>query len=112
MAHPELPAEQAYIDRAYDCFDRMRAALLRTGDAGATEVAAEAIEAWATRRLQTFDDAERGLCFGRIDVEGANDPLYVGRRWCTTTPRTFSWSTGRRRPHGRSTRPRRRRRTG
>jgi DNA helicase IV len=81
MAHPELPAEQAYVDRAYDWFDRMRAALLRTGDAGATEVAAEAIEAWATRRLRTMDDAERGLCFGRIDVEGANDPLYVGRRW-------------------------------
>jgi DNA helicase IV len=81
MAHPELPAEQAYIDQAYDCFDRMRAALLRTGDAGATEVAAEAIEAWATRRLRTMDDAERGLCFGRIDLEGANEPLYVGRRW-------------------------------
>ena len=81
MGHPELPTEQAYIDQAYDCFDRMRAALLRTGDAGATEVAAEAIEAWATRRLQTFDDAERGLCFGRIDVELAKDPLYVGRRW-------------------------------
>jgi DNA helicase IV len=81
MAHPELPAEQAYIDRAYEWFDRMRAALLRTGDAGASEVAAEAIEAWATRRLRTFDDAERGLCFGRIDVELANEPLYVGRRW-------------------------------
>jgi DNA helicase IV len=81
MAHPELPAEQAYIDRAYDWFDRMRAALLRTGDAGESEVAAEAIEAWATRRLRTFEDAERGLCFGRIDVDLANEPLYVGRRW-------------------------------
>jgi DNA helicase IV len=81
MAHPELPAEQAYIDRAYDWFDRMRSALLRTGDAGESEAAAEAIEAWATRRLRTFDEAERALCFGRIDLEGANEPLYVGRRW-------------------------------
>ena len=23
MAHPDLPAEQAYVDRAYDCLDRM-----------------------------------------------------------------------------------------
>ena len=61
MAHPELPAEQAYIDQTYDWFDRMRAALLRTGDAGATEVAAEAIEAWATRRLRTMDDASARL---------------------------------------------------
>src|SRR4249920_1584018 len=81
MAHPDLPAEQAYVDQAYDCLDRMREALLRTSDAGATEVAAEAIETWATTRLRTFEDAERGLCFGRIDSEEAADPIYVGRRW-------------------------------
>jgi DNA helicase IV len=81
MAHPELSAEQAYIDDAYDCLDRMRAALIRTGAAAATEVAAEAIEAWASRRLQTFADAERGLCFGRLDLDGADEPIYVGRRW-------------------------------
>jgi DNA helicase IV len=81
MAHPELPAEQAYVDHAYDCLERMRAALLRTSDAGVSEVAAEAIEKWATGRLRTFEDAERGLCFGRIDLEGTNDALYIGRRW-------------------------------
>jgi hypothetical protein len=81
MTHADLPAEQAYLDHAYACLDRMRAALIRTGDAAATEVAAEAIEAWATGRLKTFADAERGLCFGRIDVEGLADPIYVGRRW-------------------------------
>jgi len=81
MAHPDLPAEQAYVDRAYDCLDRMRETLLRTSSAGATEVAAEAIETWATTRLRTFEDAERGLCFGRIDSEEAADPIYIGRRW-------------------------------
>jgi DNA helicase IV len=78
--HPDLPAEQAY-DHAYVCLDSMREALLRTAGAGATEVAAEAIEAWATRRLETFADSERGLCFGRLDLEGADRPLYIGRRW-------------------------------
>ncbi|HEY3050891.1 MAG TPA: hypothetical protein VGJ40_04135, partial [Gaiellaceae bacterium] len=81
MAHPDLPAEQAYLDRAFDCLDRIRSALLRTADAGATDVAAEAIEGWATRRLKTVADAERGLCFGRIDSEAAAEPIYVGRRW-------------------------------
>ena len=81
MSHPDLPAEQAYLDEAYDCLDRMREALLRAAGAGATEVAAEAIETWATGRLRTFEDAERGLCFGRIDAEGTADTLYVGRRW-------------------------------
>ncbi len=81
MAHPDLPAEQAYLDEAYDCLDRMREALMRAADAGATDVAAEAIESWATRRLRTVADAERGLCFGRIDAESSADVIYIGRRW-------------------------------
>jgi DNA helicase IV len=81
VAHPDLPAEQAYLDAAYDCLDRMRETLLRTAYAGATEEAQQAIEDWATGRLRTFEDAERGLCFGRIDAEGTAESLYVGRRW-------------------------------
>jgi DNA helicase IV len=81
VAHPDLVSEQAYLDRAYDCLDRMREALLRAGDAAVDETAGEALDAWNARRLQTFADAERGLCFGRIDVETMVDPTYVGRRW-------------------------------
>ena len=81
MSHPDLPAEQRYLDSAYECLDRMREALLRSAEAGATEVAQQAIEDWATGRLRTYEDAERGLCFGRIDSEESADPLYVGRRW-------------------------------
>ena len=71
MAHPDLPSEQAYVDQAYAALDRMRDTLLRTFDAAATEVAAQWIEKWATTRFRTFEDAERGLCFGRIDSEEA-----------------------------------------
>jgi DNA helicase IV len=81
VTHPDLPAEQRYVDTAYDCLDRMREALLRAAHAGATDVAQQAIEDWATGRLRTYEDAERGLCFGRIDSEESADPLYVGRRW-------------------------------
>jgi DNA helicase IV len=81
VAHPDLAAEQAYVDHAYECLDGMREALLRSAGAAATEVAGEAIEAWAIRRLRSYEDAENGLCFGRLDLDAAEDPLYVGRRW-------------------------------
>jgi DNA helicase IV len=37
--------------------------------------------AWAAKRLRTYEDAELGLCFGRLDVETMRRPLYIGRRW-------------------------------
>src|SRR5207248_5218659 len=81
VSHPELPQEQAYVAHAYACLDTMRSTLERTGDAMATEFAAIAMEAWAKRRIRTFQDAERGLCFGRLTLDGGLRPLYVGRRW-------------------------------
>ena len=81
MAHPELQLEQAYVDRAYTHLERMRAVVARAGDNADGEVAQAALDAWAARRLQTFEDAERGLCFGRLDFESVEHPLYVGRRW-------------------------------
>lgn len=80
MPHPDLPAEQAYLDHAYSCLERMRARVGRALDAGSNEFSAEALEAWQTRTLRSYEDAERGICFGRLDMdEGV--PLYVGRRW-------------------------------
>ena len=86
MAHPDIPVEQAYLDRAYECLERMRQALLRTvGAAGVGEdgfdIAAGRIEAWVDRRLAAYERAEEILCFGRIDLDAVPDPLYVGRRW-------------------------------
>jgi DNA helicase IV len=81
VTHPELQAEQAYVDRAYDQLDRMRSTVARTQEAMATEWAALNMEAWAKRRMRTFEDAERGLVFGRLTLDGTPRPLYVGRRW-------------------------------
>jgi len=58
VAHPDLEQEQAYIDGAYAALDRMREAVERSPSAGAGEVAQEALEAWASRRLVTFADAQ------------------------------------------------------
>ena len=57
MAHPELAAEQAYLDHAYECLDRMRSSVERAAESSDNEVAAVALEAWARRRLRTFQDA-------------------------------------------------------
>jgi DNA helicase IV len=81
MSHPELKAEQAYVDRAYEYLERMRDIVVRAGDAADGEVAQAALDAWSSRRLATFEDAERGLLFGRLDFEGVERPLYIGRRW-------------------------------
>src|SRR3954468_2423059 len=60
----------------------MRLGLERVGEAiDAPEYQAVLFEAWARRRLATFEDADRGLCFGRLDLAGVRAPLYVGRRW-------------------------------
>ena len=81
MSHPDLAAEQAYVDHAYACLERMREIVLRAGDAADGEVAQAALDAWAAKRLATFEDAERGLMFGRLDFEAVERALYVGRRW-------------------------------
>ena len=81
MAHPDLESEQAYVDTAYAALDRTRATLEHAADVAATDAAADAIAAWSSRRLEALADAERGLCFGRIDLETASAPVYVGRRW-------------------------------
>ena len=86
MAHPDIPREQAYLDHAYECLREMRQALLRTVDAAAmgsdgASVAIDQAYAWVNRRLAAYDAAEQILCFGRIDVESIEKPLYVGRRW-------------------------------
>ena len=66
MPHPELASEQAYVDNAYARLDKMRTTLEGSQDRMATEFAAIAMEAWLKRRRRTFQDAERGLCFGRL----------------------------------------------
>src|SRR5919198_156628 len=54
MAHPDLPAEQAYLDEAYACLDRMRETLLRTAGAAATEEALNGSLADAAAAVDDF----------------------------------------------------------
>src|SRR5438132_11864611 len=99
--HPELPAEQAYVDHAYACLELMRSQVERVGEAvDQGELEAAIFEAWARRRLETFEEAERGLCFGRLDLDELRAPLYVGRRWVheENTPLVVNWQAPAARP--------------
>jgi len=54
---------------------------MRCATATDQEAAALTLEAWSAKRLVTYQDAERGLLFGRLDFDDVERPLYVGRRW-------------------------------
>ncbi len=80
--HPDLVAEQAYLDRAYEQLAAMR---VRTEAAVAIEEsAAQAVDsaiaqAHLRHRLRSLDVDLPGLSFGRLDDEDG-DTWYVGRR--------------------------------
>jgi DNA helicase IV len=59
----------------------MRRQLERTLRAAEGEFAQAVLDAWAAGTLESYAEAERGICFGRLDVEASDAPLYIGRRW-------------------------------
>ena len=94
--HPELDAEQAYIDHAYECLERSRrtAESMREevvdGRGGTFQNRYERDVIWERvgTRLQQLEIGDRSLIFGRIDPEpdaeldgeaGARDGYYIGR---------------------------------
>jgi DNA helicase IV len=108
--HPELAAEQAYLDRAYDRLDEMRAAASRVAEGyaevqrGGTHQARlerDAAAAHTRRRLAALNIGDAPLSFGRIDLEPApreehpdDDRFYIGRISVTEadqTPLVVDW---------------------
>jgi DNA helicase IV len=87
--HPELSAEQAYVDHAYACLEsaRDRAKRLRSMvevGRGGTEQARwerEMIEENIAVRLDQLELGESSLVFGRLDTdpEHGDDTFYIGR---------------------------------
>ena len=77
---PELAAEQAYIDRAYEHMAAMRerAASVRTLE-NSPDVHSDIVFYERDKRLASLSDDGHALCFGRIDEE-AGPTWYVGRR--------------------------------
>jgi DNA helicase IV len=91
--HPDLPGEQALLDRAYACLGRMRRRaddLKGLGYMGGnvTEggVTPHDVQQWERDRQERVDqlaDPATALCFGRIDTgpPGPNGEDEVGERW-------------------------------
>ena len=101
-AHPELSAEQRYVDAAYEWLDEMRAAARRVargysevgrGGTHQARLERDAAETVTRRRLAALDIGDLPLCFGRLDLE-AGPTRYVGRISVTDaeqTPVVVDW---------------------
>jgi DNA helicase IV len=80
--HPDLAAEQEYLDRAHDHLADMQATATRLADrfslTARTDFNDAAVE-HNMRRYRAALDVGGSLCFGRIDEE-AGDRWYIGRR--------------------------------
>ena len=87
--HPDLSAEQAYIDRAYDCLEAARTSanrlkgMVEVGKGG-TEQARferEVIFDTVTNRLTQLQLGDASLLFGRVDrePEAGGETFYIGR---------------------------------
>jgi len=90
--HPDLAAEQAYIDNAYACLESSREAASRLTSMvevgrGGTEQARferEVIYDTVVNRLTQLHLGDAALCFGRIDrsaesPDGLTESFYIGR---------------------------------
>src|SRR5436309_9156059 len=90
--HPDLEAEQAYVDYAYECLEaaRRRAAslgsMVEVGRGGTEQARFERDVIWDTivGRLRDLELGDASLVFGRIDrspVDGQEqgDTYYIGR---------------------------------
>src|SRR3954468_10860010 len=74
--HPDLEAEQAYIDNAYRCLEAAREAasrmtsMVEVGRGGTNQARYERDVIWDTmlHRLSQLNLGDAALCFGRIDL--------------------------------------------
>ncbi len=88
-AHPDLSAEQAYVDHAYECLERSRSEAIRLRSmvevgSGGTEQARwerEMIEENIAQRLSQLRLGDASLVFGRIDRarEAGGESFHIGR---------------------------------
>jgi DNA helicase IV len=90
-ANPELEAEQAHIDRAYERLDQLRSdaenllrSVLDQGRGGTHQFREErdVIVRTSLARIDQLDIGEQALCFGRIDRRADDDTVesfHIGR---------------------------------
>jgi DNA helicase IV len=85
--HPDLEAEQAYVDHAYECLDAARQRVLKLrklsvlGPGGTFQAREEreVIEETIRARLTQLEFGDVALVFGRIDPADTDERFYIGR---------------------------------
>lgn len=85
--HPELDAEQSYLDTAHACLDESRQRVQRIvamfeASQGGTKQARferESVQQGALHRLSRLNLGDRSLVFGRIDPADTGERFYIGR---------------------------------
>ncbi len=89
--HPELAAEQAHVDLAYDCLDRTRQSAWRLRDLNEADLGGtfqarferNAFDEVLIKRLADLDLGDAALVFGRIDryaeSPDATETFHIGR---------------------------------
>ncbi|MEX2625817.1 MAG: ATP-binding domain-containing protein [Ilumatobacteraceae bacterium] len=89
--HPDLPAEQAYVDHAYECLERSRASAWRLRDLSEADLGGtyqarferNAFDEALVKRLTELDLGRAALVFGRIDryaeSPDALETFHIGR---------------------------------
>ena len=87
--HPEMDAEQAYVDHAYACLESARdralelTAMVEVGQGGTNQARFEREAIWdsVATRLGRLDMGDAALIFGRIDqeAEAGGGRFYIGR---------------------------------
>jgi DNA helicase IV len=89
--HPDLPAEQAYVDHAYECLERSRVSAWRLRDLNEADMGGtfqarferNAFDEALVKRLTELDLGKAALVFGRIDryaeSPDALESFHIGR---------------------------------
>ena len=85
--HPDLEAEQAYVDHAYECLDAARERVLALrkltvlGPGGTFQAREEreVVEETIRSRLAQLEFGDVALVFGRIDQADTDERFYIGR---------------------------------
>jgi DNA helicase IV len=89
--HPELAAEQAYVDHAYECLERSRESAWRLRDLSEADLGGtfqarferNAFDEALVKRLADLDLGDAALVFGRIDryaeTPTGTEPFHIGR---------------------------------
>src|SRR5215216_2097675 len=89
--HPELAAEQAYVDHAYECLERTRESAWRLRDLNEADLGGtfqarferNAFDEALLKRLADLDLGDAALVFGRIDryaeTPEATEAFHIGR---------------------------------